>query len=107
MSTTWSSSEVAVTSGCCTTEPNTGTDDSTATGRLLQYTTVSYTTGTTPSVQYHEELARPWIPTVWLGYSGGAFGGGSNVVPPTLAHFGGRSDFDVSGTPEPRKARAA
>ena len=47
-------------------------------------------------VHYHEELARPWIPTVWLGYSAGVFGGGSNVVPPTLAHFGGRSDFDVS-----------
>ncbi len=47
-------------------------------------------------VHYHEELARPWIPTVWLGYSAGAFGGGSNVVPPTMAHFGGRSDFDVS-----------
>jgi len=46
-------------------------------------------------LHYHEELARPWIPTVWLGYSGGVFGGGSNVVPPTLAHFGGRSDFDV------------
>ena len=47
-------------------------------------------------VHYHEELARPWIPTLWLGYSAGGFGGGSNVVPPTLAHFGGRSDFDVS-----------
>ncbi len=47
-------------------------------------------------VHYHEELARPWIPTLWLGYSAGVFGGGSNVVPPTLAHFGGRSDFDVS-----------
>ena len=47
-------------------------------------------------VHYHEELARPWIPTVWLGYIAGAFGGGSNVVPPTMAHFGGRSDFDVS-----------
>ena len=23
-------------------------------------------------VHYHEELARPWIPTVWLGYSAGA-----------------------------------
>jgi outer membrane protein TolC len=47
-------------------------------------------------VHYHEELARPWIPTVWLGYSAGVFGGGSNVVPPILAHFGGRSDFDAS-----------
>ena len=48
-------------------------------------------------VHYHEELARPWIPTFRLGYNtAGVFGGGSNVVPPTLAHFGGRSDFDVS-----------
>jgi len=31
----------------------------------------------------------------WLGASGGAFGGGSNVVPPTLGNFGGRADFDV------------
>jgi outer membrane protein TolC len=46
-------------------------------------------------VRYHEELARPWIPTVWLGYSGGVFGGGSNVVPPLLSHFSGRTDFDV------------
>jgi outer membrane protein TolC len=45
---------------------------------------------------YHEELARPWIPFVWLGYSAGGFGGGSNVVPPLFAHFGGRSDFDVA-----------
>jgi outer membrane protein TolC len=46
-------------------------------------------------VRYQEELARPWIPTVWLGYSGGVFGGGSNVVPPLLSHFSGRTDFDV------------
>jgi outer membrane protein TolC len=46
-------------------------------------------------VHHREEIARPWIPTFWLGFSGGAFGGGSNVVPPLLAHFGGRTDFDV------------
>jgi outer membrane protein TolC len=46
-------------------------------------------------VNYREELARPWIPTVLVGFSGGAFGGGSNVVPPLLSHFGGRTDFDV------------
>jgi len=46
-------------------------------------------------VRHNQELARPWLPTLWLGYSAGAFGGGSNVVPPTLAHFGGRGDFDV------------
>ena len=42
-----------------------------------------------------EELARPFLPTIWLGFSGGVFGGGSNLVPPDLAHFGGRTDFDV------------
>ena len=47
------------------------------------------------NVRHNQELARPWLPTVWLGYSAGGFGGGSNVIPPTLAHFGGRSDFDV------------
>jgi outer membrane protein TolC len=47
------------------------------------------------AVRHREELARPWLPIVWLGFSGGAFGGGSNVVPPLMAHFGSRSDFDV------------
>lgn len=47
------------------------------------------------NVRHNQELARPWLPTVWLGYSAGAFGGGSNIIPPTLAHFGGRADFDV------------
>jgi len=42
-----------------------------------------------------QEKARPFLPTLWLGASGGAFGGGSNVVPPTLGNFGGRADFDV------------
>ncbi|WP_148593331.1 TolC family protein [Aquisphaera giovannonii] len=45
--------------------------------------------------QYRREVARPLLPTLWMGYSGGAFGGGSNVVPPLMGHFGGRSDFDV------------
>jgi outer membrane protein TolC len=47
------------------------------------------------AVHHREELARPWLPIVWLGFSGGAFGGGSNVVPPLMAHFGGRTVFDV------------
>ncbi len=42
-----------------------------------------------------QEKARPLLPTVWLGFSGGAFGGGSNLIPPTLSHFAGRTDFDV------------
>ena len=46
---------------------------------------------------YHksQEIARPFLPTVWLGFSGGVIGGGSNLAPPLLAHFGGRTDFDV------------
>jgi outer membrane protein TolC len=43
-----------------------------------------------------EELARPFIPFLWMGFSGGAYGGGSNLVPPTgISNFGGRTDFDV------------
>jgi len=42
-----------------------------------------------------EEQARPLLPTVWVAFSGGALGGGSNLVPPLLAHFAGRTDFDV------------
>ncbi len=45
-----------------------------------------------------EEKARPLLPTLWLGFSGGAFGGGSNFVPPLMSHFGGRTDFDVRAT---------
>ena len=41
------------------------------------------------------ERMRPFLPTVWLGFSGGAFGGGSNLDPPNMAHFAGRTDFDV------------
>ncbi len=35
------------------------------------------------------------MPTLWLGFSGGAFGGGSNLVPPLVGNFAGRTDFDV------------
>ncbi len=41
------------------------------------------------------EKVRPFLPTLWLGFSGGAFGGGSNLTPPNLGNFGGRTDFDV------------
>ena len=42
-----------------------------------------------------QEQARPLLPTIWLGFSGGAFGGGSNLVPTALGSFAGRTDFDV------------
>jgi outer membrane protein TolC len=42
-----------------------------------------------------QETSRPLLPTVWIGFSGGGFGGGSNIVPPFLGNFGGRTDFDV------------
>ena len=42
-----------------------------------------------------EEKARPLLPTIWLGFSGGAFGGGSNLTATPLSSFAGRTDFDV------------
>ncbi len=45
--------------------------------------------------QLKQSIARPFLPTFFLGGSGGAFGGGSNIVPPLVGKFGGRSDFDV------------
>jgi outer membrane protein TolC len=42
-----------------------------------------------------EEIGRPLLPTLLLGFSGGVFGGGSNLVPPLVGHFAGRTDFDV------------
>ena len=46
-------------------------------------------------VRKRKEVVRPLLPTVLLGFSGGAFGGGSNLVPPTMGNFGGRTDFDA------------
>ena len=42
-----------------------------------------------------QEKTRPFLPTVWLGFSGGAFGGGSNLTPPLVGEFRGRTDFDA------------
>jgi outer membrane protein TolC len=46
-------------------------------------------------IRHRQERYRPLLPTIWVGFSGGAFGGGSNLTGPELAHFGGRTDFDV------------
>jgi outer membrane protein TolC len=45
--------------------------------------------------RHKQEIARPLLPTIWLGYSGGVFGGGSNLVPPLVGNFASRTDFDV------------
>ena len=45
--------------------------------------------------QVRKEKARPFLPTVWISFSGGAFGGGSNLVPPTFSAVAGRTDFDA------------
>ena len=42
-----------------------------------------------------EAKALPFSPTIYLGYSAGGFGGGSNLVRPIFGGFGGRSDFDA------------
>ena len=46
-------------------------------------------------IRHNQERYRPLLPTIMVGFSGGAFGGGSNLVGPELAHFAGRTDFDV------------
>ncbi|MFO0892681.1 MAG: TolC family protein [Isosphaeraceae bacterium] len=46
-------------------------------------------------IRHRQEVHRPLLPTVFLGFSSGGFGGGSNLAPPTIGNFAGRSDFDV------------
>ncbi len=46
-------------------------------------------------VRKSQEIGRPLLPTLWLGFSAGAFGGGSNLTPPLMGRFAGRNDFDV------------
>ena len=43
-----------------------------------------------------QERVRPWLPTVSVGYSRGAFGGGSDLVASSFGPLAGRSDFDVA-----------
>ena len=43
-----------------------------------------------------QERVRPWLPTVSVGYSRGAFGGGSDRVASNFGSLAGRSDFDVA-----------
>lgn len=42
-----------------------------------------------------QERVRPWVPLVSLGYSGGAFGGGSNLAASEFGPLNGRSNFDL------------
>jgi outer membrane protein TolC len=46
-------------------------------------------------VRFRQEQLRPLLPTVAVGFSGGTFGGGSDLVVPTFGRFAGRSDFDA------------
>jgi outer membrane protein TolC len=39
----------------------------------------------------------PFSPNIIMGFSGGDFGGGSNLVPTRFGNFGGRTDFDTIG----------
>jgi outer membrane protein TolC len=45
--------------------------------------------------RYHEEQARPFLPTLLVGYSAGGFGGGSNLALSFFGNFGSRSDVDA------------
>lgn len=39
--------------------------------------------------------ALPFSPSIYIGFSAGGFGGGSNLVRPIFGGFGGRTDFDT------------
>jgi outer membrane protein TolC len=45
--------------------------------------------------RFRQERARPWLPLVAVGYSAGAFGGGSNLVSTKFSNLQDRSDFSV------------
>jgi outer membrane protein TolC len=42
-----------------------------------------------------QERLRPLVPTLFVGFSAGDFGGGSSQVPYRFSNFGSRTDFDV------------
>ena len=47
-------------------------------------------------IRYRQERTRPLLPTISVGFSAGAFGGGSNLTDPIFGSFAGRTDFDVA-----------
>jgi outer membrane protein TolC len=48
------------------------------------------------ATRLREEILRPFLPVVTVGFSSGEFGGGSNMTDTSFGHFNGRTDFDVS-----------
>jgi outer membrane protein TolC len=50
---------------------------------------------TEAQVRVRQERVRPFVPVLSVGYSGGLFGGGSNLVASSFSSLTGRSDFDV------------
>lgn len=47
-------------------------------------------------VRRRQEAVRPFLPIVSVGFSGGAFGGGSNRASSNFGPLDGRTDFDVA-----------
>ncbi len=43
-----------------------------------------------------QERARPWLPTVSVGFSSGAFGGGGGQAPSDFSDLTGRTDFNAT-----------
>lgn len=64
---------------------------------LQQHPELAARTADIAEARWHvkQEIGRPLLPTLWLGFDAGAFGGGSNLTPPLVGNFGGRTDFDV------------
>lgn len=47
-------------------------------------------------VRRRQEAVRPFLPVLSVGFSGGAFGGGSDRAPTDFGPLNGRTDFDVA-----------
>ena len=45
--------------------------------------------------RYRQECFRPFLPTLFVGYSYGNFGGGSNLVSTSFGNFNNRTDVDA------------
>jgi outer membrane protein TolC len=46
-------------------------------------------------IRLRQERVRPFVPLLWVGYSAGGFGGGSDQTDPRFGRFDGRTDLDV------------
>ena len=54
---------------------------------------------------YRQEIGRPLLPTLWLGFSGGVFGGGQQPRASARGQFRGPNRFRCAGLLDPAQSR--